>query len=85
MSATIYLLTLCLPLGTVLLIFGMKYLASVQQAKARLASDDAYRELAAQSTAAQAATAERLSAIAEALADLRSRQAAVEKMLKEVE
>lgn len=85
MSATIYLLTLCLPLGTVLLIFGMKYLASVQQAKARLASDDAYRELAAQSTAAQAVTAERLSAIAEALADLRSRQAAVEKMLKEVE
>ena len=85
MSATIYLLTLCLPLGTVLLIFGMKYLASVQQAKARLASDDAYRELAAQSTAAQAATAARLGAIEEALTDLRGRQAAVEKMLKEVE
>lgn len=41
MSAAIYLTTLCLPLGTILLVFGMRYFAQVQQAKARLANDDA--------------------------------------------
>lgn len=40
MSAAIYLTTLCLPLGTILLVFGMRYFAQVQQAKAKLANDD---------------------------------------------
>ena len=40
MSAVIYLTTLCLPLGTILLVFGMRYYAQVQQAKARLASEE---------------------------------------------
>ena len=34
MSTSIYLLSLCLPLGTLLLIFGMRYFSAVQQAKA---------------------------------------------------
>ena len=41
MSAAIYLTTLCLPLGTILLVFGMRYFAQVQEAKARLVTDDA--------------------------------------------
>ncbi len=40
MSAAIYLTTLCLPLGTILLVFGMRYYAQVQQAKTRLASEE---------------------------------------------
>ena len=40
MSAAIYLTTLILPLGTILLVFGMRYFAQVQQAKAKLANDD---------------------------------------------
>ncbi|MBZ2209886.1 hypothetical protein [Massilia soli] len=78
MAEHVYLLTLFLPLGTVLLIFGMKYYAAVQQAKARLASDDAYRQVAEQAVAAQAETAA-------ALADLKIRLATIEKILREVE
>jgi hypothetical protein len=85
MSATIYLLTLCLPLATFLIIFGMKYFASIQQAKARLANDDAYRQLAAQSAAAQAEAAARLASIDVTLTDLKTRVFAMEKLLKEVE
>ncbi len=40
MSPAIYLTTLCLPLATILLVFGMRYFAQVQQAKAKLANDD---------------------------------------------
>ena len=47
MAVYLYLLTICLPLATVLLIFGMRYVSAVQQAKARLANDDAYRQIAA--------------------------------------
>jgi hypothetical protein len=78
MSPTIYLLTICLPLATVLLIFLMKYIASMVQSRARLANDEAYRELAAKATSAQADTAR-------ALADLQTRMGALEKILKEVE
>ena len=46
MTTTLYLLTLVLPLATVLIVFGMRYFAKVQQAKARLANDDAYRQIA---------------------------------------
>ena len=78
MAEHVYLLTLFLPLGTVLIIFGMKYYAAVQQAKARLAGDEAYRQVAEQAAAAQAETAA-------ALADLKIRLTAIEKILKEVE
>ena len=78
MAEHVYLLTLLLPLATVLIIFGMKYYAAVQQAKARLASDDAYRQVAEQAAAAQAETAA-------AMADLKMRLAAIEKILREVE
>jgi hypothetical protein len=38
MSEYLYLLTICLPLGTILLVFGMRYFSAVQQAKVRIAS-----------------------------------------------
>jgi Na+-transporting methylmalonyl-CoA/oxaloacetate decarboxylase gamma subunit len=85
MSKSIYLLTIGLPLGTILLIFAMRYFSAVQQARARLANDNAYRQLAERSTAAQAETAAALSAIGAALAELKGRVATLEKILKEVE
>jgi hypothetical protein len=78
MSPEIYLMTLFLPLATVLLVFGMKYYAMVQQAKARTARDDADRRLADETLA-------QLAAINAALARLDARMGAVEKVLKEVE
>jgi hypothetical protein len=85
MTAIFYLLTLCLPLATVLIVFAMRYVSAVQQAKARLANDGAYRQIAEKSAAAQSETAAALSSIQAALADITPRLGAIEKILKEVE
>ena len=77
MSAAIYLTTLSLPLGTILLVFGMRYYAQIQQAKARLAGDEAYRQIAERAVADHAA-------VATALASIEIRLAAIEKVLKDV-
>ena len=62
MTAIFYLLTLILPLATILIVFAMRYYAIVQQAKARLANDDAYRQLAEGASAAQSRIATSLAA-----------------------
>jgi Tfp pilus assembly protein PilO len=85
MHTSIYLLTLGLPLLTVLLVFGMKYFASVQQARSRLAQDEAYRQLAAQAAQSQAEMTAQLAALGATLARLESRTASVEQILKQVE
>ena len=84
MSEHVYLLTLCLPLGTVLLVFGMRYVSAVQQARARLAHDDAYRRIAESAAGAQADTATALSSIQTAMSEMKGRLAAVETILREV-
>jgi hypothetical protein len=85
MTAIFYLLTLVLPLATILIVFGMRYYAAVQQARARLANDDAYRQLAESASAAQSQIATSLAAIETNLTDVRTRMAAVETILKAVE
>ena len=74
-----------LPLATVLIVFAMRYRATVQQAEARLASDDAYRQLAESASAAQSQIATSLAAMEAGLSDVRTRMAAVETILKAVE
>jgi hypothetical protein len=85
MSERVYLLSICLVLGTILLVFGIKYFSAVQQAKARFANDEAYRQIAERAVAAQSENATALSSIQATLADVRTRLTAVEKILKEVE
>jgi hypothetical protein len=85
MAEQLYLMTLCLPLATILLVFGMRYFSAVQQARARLANDDAYRQIAEKSATAQSETATALSSIQTSLSEVRTRLTAVEKILKEVE
>ncbi len=85
MTTTLYLLTLMLPLATILIVFGMRYFAITRQARARLANDEAYRQIAERAVAVQSETATTLSTFQSTLADVRSRLAAVEKILKEVE
>ncbi len=85
MTPTLYLVTICLPLGTILIVFGMRYVSAVQQAKARLANEDAYRQLAARAASAEAETATALTAIQAALSEVRARLTAIEKVLKDVE
>lgn len=84
MSEQIYLMTLTIPLGTVLVIFAMKYLSAAYKARSEAASAEAYRDLAARSAAAQAENAAALAAIQATLGDMKGRLAEVETMLKEV-
>ena len=84
MTAIFYLLTLILPLATILLVFGMRYYAAIQQAKARLANDDEYRRIAEKAAGAQAETASALTAIQASMSEVQARLSAVEKILKEV-
>jgi hypothetical protein len=81
----LYLLTLVLPLATILIVFGVRSYAAVQQARARLANDDAYRQLAESASAAQSRIATSLAAVEANLSDVRTRMAAVETILKAVE
>ena len=71
MSESVYFLTICLPLGTILIVFGMRYRAQVLQARAQAAGN--------------ADNAAALKTIADALADVQARLAGIEKILKAVE
>jgi Tfp pilus assembly protein PilO len=85
MSELVYISTLSLFFVTIVFIFGMKYFAAIQQAKAHRANDEDYRQVAAQAAAAQAETAATLASMNVHLAEVKTRLASVEKMLKEVE
>jgi hypothetical protein len=85
MSEHLYLISLGVLFGTPLLVFGMKYLSSAYQARARTASENAYKELAQKAAAAQTESAASLAIIQGELSDVRTRLAAVEKILKDVE
>ncbi len=84
MTATLYMATLCLPLGTVLLIFAIRYVSKAYQAKARLANDDAYRRTADKAAAAETEIAASLAVIRDTLSDVQTRLAAVETILRAV-
>ena len=85
MSEHLYILSMCLFLSVPLLIFGMKYAADAYRARLRTLAEDAYRKLAADAVTAQAGNAVTLSAIQSELAEIKTRMASVEKILKEVE
>jgi Tfp pilus assembly protein PilO len=85
MSKDVYLLTLCLPLLTVLLVVAIRHVSAVLQARSKFAQDEAYRQLAAQAAQSQAETAVQLAALSATLARLESRTASVEQILKQVE
>jgi hypothetical protein len=85
MSESLFLLSICLVLGTILLVFGMRAFSAIQQAKVRNASDAAYRQIAEKAVAAASENMTALASIQTALADVRTRLTAIEKVLKEVE
>ncbi len=85
MSQPVYFLTIGMVLATILAIFGMRYRSTGQQAKARLAEEQAYREIATRAVADQAGTAATLASIQSELTGIGTRLAAIERVLKEVE
>lgn len=84
MSTPLYLLSIGLPLAAIVLVFGMRYVSVIVQAKSRLANDDAYRRIAETAASAETATATTLTAIQATLADAAARLTAIEKILKDV-
>jgi len=66
-----------MPSAAAVLVFFMKYVSAVLQARVRLGQDESYRALAAQAAASQAE-------LAAALADIRNRLAGIEKILNDV-
>ena len=85
MSPSLFLLSICLVLGTILLVFGMRAFSAIQQAKVRNASDAAYRQIAEKAAASASENTTALASIQTALADVRTRLTAIEKVLKGVE
>jgi hypothetical protein len=85
MSEHNYFLTLGLIIGTILLVFGMKYFVAARQARAKVAGDGAYRVLAEKAAAAETQIAAALAALKTETSEIGARLIAVEKILKEVE
>jgi hypothetical protein len=85
MSPTIYLLSLGGIFGTIIIVFGLRFLQASAVAGADAAHTDAYRKLASDAVTAQAGNAATLSAIQSELAEIKTRMTGVEKILKAVE
>ena len=85
MSATIYLITLAVIFGTIIVVFGLRFLQASAVAGADAAHTDAYRKLASDAVTAQAGNAATLSAIQSELTEIKTRMSSVEKILKDVE
>jgi hypothetical protein len=84
MSAPVFFCTIGIFFGTILLVFGMKYVSAAYQARARLANDAAYRDLAQSSATAQSETATSLSGLQSEIAQIKAGLTSVQKMLREV-
>jgi Tfp pilus assembly protein PilO len=83
--ANTFLLVTILLFVTILLIFAMKYFSASRQAQGQVSSATALRELTATVAALQGEAMAALAAMRTELADIKSRLASVEKILKEVE
>ena len=85
MSPTIYFISMGAMLGTIILVFGIRFLQAAAVAGADAAHTEAYRKLASDAVTAQAGNAATLSAIQSELAEVKARMASVETILKTVE
>ncbi len=85
MNENIFLAAFFFPAAAAVLVFFMKYVSAVLQARVRLAQDEAYREIAARAASAQAETAAALASFGTVLTSIQSELAAVARILKQVE
>jgi hypothetical protein len=84
-TPTIYFISMGAMLGTIILVFGIRFLQASAVAAADAAHSEAYRKLASDAVTAQAGNAATLSAIQSELAEIKARMAGVETILKAVE
>ncbi len=84
MDDNVYLAAFFFPAAAAVLVFFMKYVSAILQARVRMAQDEAYREIAAKATAAQADAAATLATFGAALRDIQSQLDTIGKILKDV-
>ena len=84
MSTPVFFTTLGLFLGTVLLIFAMRYASAVLAARAKVAAEGAYQALAEKAVGLQAQNEAALASIKAELDAVSASLASVEKILKQV-
>lgn len=84
MAAHLYMPTLLLILGTVLIVFGMKYVSEALQARARAANERSFQRFAEDAQAIQSQHVALLSSIQSSISDIGTRLGQVERILKEV-
>lgn len=84
MAAHLYMPTLLLILGTVLIVFGLKYVSEALQARARAANERSFRLFAEDAHAIQAQQVALLSSIQSSISEIGTRLGQVERILKEV-
>ena len=84
-NESIFLAAFFFPSVAVVLVFFMKYVSAVLQARVRLGQDEAYREVALKTLAAQNETTTALASLSSTLADIQARIAVIEKILEQVE
>ena len=80
----LYMLTLLLILGTVLIVFAMKYVSEALQARSRAANERSFRLFAEDAHAVQSQHVAMLSSIQSSVSDIGTRLGQVERILKEV-
>ncbi len=83
-----YILTVFIvgaPCATVLLVFAMRYVAKTHEARARLANDGAYRDLAEKAVTLESQATSLMAAVQAELAAIATRLTTVEKILREVD
>jgi Tfp pilus assembly protein PilO len=85
MSENAFFAAFFFPAAAAVLVFFMKYVSAVLQARVRLGQDEAYREIAKNAAKAQSESAAMLSSYGSTLAEIQSRLAVIEKILKDVE
>jgi uncharacterized membrane protein len=85
MSIAQYLIFMAPIVGTILVVFGMKYISAIFQARARMANDKLFQTLSEKAIAAQAENQASLAAIRADLTRLGTSLATVEKILQQVE
>ena len=84
MDPNIFYAAFFFPAAAAVLVFFMKYVSAILQARVRMAQDEAYREIAAKAAAAQADAAATLSTFGAALADIHAQLASITRILKDV-
>ena len=84
MAAQLYMPTLLLILGTVLIVFGMKYVSAALQARSRAANERSFQTFAENAHAIQSQQVALLSSMQSSISDVSTRLGQVERILKEV-